>query len=595
MDGKKKKTIHKLFPVMKVLFSAAGKRYPRFFVLEAAKTLVQAVRPFAGILITPLLVDELCNSRDIRKLAAYAAVLVVTNCILQLLEERLNMTLQKYQERLDDYFSMQISLHSMGLDFQLTEDKAALDQLEKARTGMSWYSGGAYGIAEQIFMFLGNIFKIAGFITIITMHAPLLLIVILVYAVINGFVTSRANKVELTAYGRLSKLNRLFGYFGWEIVDFRFGKDIRLYDARRMLVTKWEKYTDECTAAWKWQVDTVYPYRLFLGVTALVRSLITYLYAGILAIRRVFSIGTFTQMIQAAGALDDTLGGLVWNVQELMKRCNYAYEYVLFMEYPEAIPKGTAHVEKGEHRIEFRDVTFAYPGTDKKVLDGVNIVIEPGEHLSIVGLNGAGKTTFIKLLCRLYDPTGGEILMDGRDIREYDYREYMAQFAPVFQDFKLFGFTVRENIAFEDAGEAGLDELIKLVELDGMAGKLEKGLDTRIFKFFDEDGIEPSGGEQQKLAIARALYKKAPVLILDEPTAALDPIAEYEIYRQFHTLVGGKTAFYISHRLSSCRFCDRIAVFADGRVAEYGSHDELAGIPGGIYAKMFEAQAQYYK
>lgn len=595
MDEKKKKTIHKLFPVMKVLFSAAGKRYPRFFVLEAAKTLVQAVRPFAGILITPLLVDELCNSRDIRTLAAYAAALVVTNCILQLLEERLNMTLQKYQERLDDYFSMQISLHSMGLDFQLTEDKAALDQLEKARTGMSWYSGGAYGIAEQIFMFLGNIFKIAGFITIITMHAPLLLIVILAYVVINGFVTSRANKVELTAYGRLSKLNRLFGYFGWEIVDFRFGKDIRLYDARRMLVTKWEKYTDECTAAWKWQTDTVYPYRLFLEVTALVRSLLTYLYAGILAIRRVFSIGTFTQMIQAAGALDDTLGGLVWNVQELMKRCNYAYEYVLFMEYPEAIPKGTAHVAEGEHRIEFRNVTFAYPGTDKKVLDGVNIVIEPGEHLSIVGLNGAGKTTFIKLLCRLYDPSGGEILMDGRDIREYDYREYMAQFAPVFQDFKLFGFTVRENIAFEDADGAGLAELIKLVELDGMAGKLEKGLDTRIFKFFDEDGIEPSGGEQQKLAIARALYKKAPILILDEPTAALDPIAEYEIYRQFHTLVGGKTAFYISHRLSSCRFCDRIAVFADGRVAEYGSHDELAGIPGGIYAKMFEAQAQYYK
>lgn len=594
-DKKNVKSIHKLLPVIRVMFSTAGKRYPGFFVLELAKTLVQTAQPFLGILITPLLVDELCGGRDVRTLAIYAALLILGECVLQLLSERLNMTLQKYQERLDNYFSMQISRHSMGLDFQLTEDKTALDQLEKARTGMTWYSGGAYGIAEQIFMFFGNIFKIAGFVSVIALHAPILLIVILVYVIINGVVTSRCNRVELLSYERLSKTNRMFGYFGWEIVDFRFGKDIRLYDARRMLVNKWEKYTEENILGWKWQADQTYPYRLFQEVTGLIRSLITYAYVGILVIRKVFSIGTFTQMISAAGALDATLGGLVWNMQELLKRCNYAYEYVLFMEYPEAIPKGTVPVEKKGHTLEFRNVTFTYPGTDKKVLDGVNITVAPGEHLSIVGLNGAGKTTFIKLLCRLYDPTEGVILMDGRDIREYDYREYMAQFAPVFQDFKLFGFSIRENITFSETDHSRLEDLLKLVELDGMVGKLEKRLDTRIYKIFEEDGIEPSGGEQQKMAIARALYKNTPVIILDEPTAALDPVAEYEVYRQFHTLVGGKTAFYISHRLSSCRFCDRIAVFAGGRIAEYGSHEELVDIPGGIYAEMFRAQAQYYK
>lgn len=595
MDRKKVKNIYKLLPVIRVMFSTAGKRYPWFFVLETVKTLVQTAQPFLGILVTPLLVDELCGRRDIRTLATYAAVLLLGECILQLLNERLNMTLQKYQERLDNYFCMQISLHSMGLDFQLTEDKAALDQLEKARTGMTWYSGGAYGIAEQIFMFLGNIFKIAGFISVIALHAPILLIAILAYVVVNGILTSRCNKVELLSYERLSKTNRLFSYFGWEIVDFRFGKDVRLYDARHMLVNKWEKYTEDNIASWKWQADQTYPYRLFQEVAGLISALVTYTYVGFLVLRRAISIGTFTQMVSAAGALSSTLGGLVRNVQELMKRCNYAYEYVLFMKYPAAIPKGTAPVPKGEHTLEFRNVTFSYPGTDKKVLDGVNITVAPGEHLSIVGLNGAGKTTFIKLLCRLYDPTEGEILMDGRSIKEYDYGEYMAQFAPVFQDFKLFGFSIRENIAFEKTDDSRLDELIKLVELDGMVGKLEKGLDTRIYKIFEEDGIEPSGGEQQKMAIARALYKDTPIIILDEPTAALDPVAEYEVYRQFHTLVGGKTAFYISHRLSSCRFCDRIAVFADGKIAEYGSHEELAGIPGGIYAEMFEAQAQYYK
>lgn len=218
-----------------------------------------------------------------------------------------------------------------------------------------------------------------------------------------------------------------------------------------------------------------------------------------------------------------------------------------------------------------------------------------------MGLNGAGKTTFIKLLCRLYDPTDGQILMDGKDIKEYDYEEYMKLFAPVFQDFKLFGFTIGENVItkdrelFTEEETKRLEELLNLVDLDGLIQKKEKGIDTTIFRFFEEDGIEPSGGEQQKLAIARALYKDAPVLILDEPTAALDPIAEYEVYRQFHTLVGDKTAFYISHRLSSCRFCDRIAVFDEGRIAEYGTHEELVKIPGGIYVGMFEAQARYYR
>ncbi len=567
MDGKEIKTIQKLFPVIRTLFSTAGRQYPWFFVMEALKTLIQIFQPFLGLFLTPLLVDELCGGRNVRTLATYAAVLVIGECVLSILLARVNTTLQKYQERLDNYFAMEISRHSMGLDFQLTEDKKALDQLEKAVTGMSWYSGGAYGIGEQVFMFIGNVFKIAGFVTVITVHAPALLIVVLIYVVISGWIRSKLNEIELISYGNLSKSNRLFGYFGWEVVDFRFGKDIRLYDARRMLVEKWKKYTEESIGAWKWRADKGYPYNLALDGAGLVRSLITYFYAGYLVIREAFSIGIFTQMISAAGGLDATLGGLVWNVQELMKRCNYAYEYVLFMEYPEAMPKGTAHVKPGEHRIEFRNVTFAYPGTDKKVLDGVNITVEPGEHLSIVGLNGAGKTTFIKLLCRLYDPTEGEILVDGRNIMEYDYKEYVGQFAPVFQDFKIFGFSIGENIVFDNMDQVRLKEILKLTGLDGMTQKLPKGVDTPVFKMFEEDGIEPSGGEQQKMAIARALYKNASVIILDEPTAALDPLAEYEIYKQFHSLVGDKTAFYISHRLSSCRFCDKIAVFSEGGIA----------------------------
>lgn len=601
MEEKKVKAFDKLLDVIRTLFPVAARKYPMFFIMEGIKTLISILQPFLGILVTPLLVDELCNARNVQRIVQYVAIIVAGEFLLQTAASWLDTVLQKYQQRLNDYFSMQMGMHSMGLDFQLTEDKKALDQLEKAKTGMDWYSGGVYGIAEQVFMFFGNCFKIGGFITLIVVNAPVLLAVILVYAVVKLLITNKCNKIELDTYGRLSKINRLFGYFGWEIVDFRYGKDIRLYQARGLLLHKWEENTEESKGEWQRQGDSEYRYQLIGSAFDVIRQLITYSYVGILAIRRVFSIGIFTQMIETAGALDATLGGLTWNVTELIKRCNYAYEYVLFMEYPEAIPKGTAHVGKKQHRIEFRNVTFSYPGTDKKVLDGINITVEPGEHLSIVGLNGAGKTTFIKLLCRLYDPTSGEILLDGKDIKEYDYAEYMEQFAPVFQDFKLFGFTMGENVLLKEtelqspAERQKLDALLEQVELDGMVGRLSKGADTTLFKMFEEEGVEPSGGEQQKLAIARALYKNAPVIILDEPTAALDPIAEYEIYRQFHTLVGDKTAFYISHRLSSCRFCDRIAVFSDGKIAEYGSHDELVVIPDGIYAKMFGAQAQYYR
>lgn len=350
---------------------------------------------------------------------------------------------------------------------------------------------------------------------------------------------------------------------------------------------------------WKWQADQALPLDNINAVCSTINDFFTYLYLGFLVITGNITIGIFSQMLSASSTLQTATQGLIRNVKDLVKRTNYAYEYVKFMDYPAAIEKGSLHVADKPHTIEFRNVSFSYPNTDVQVLNGLNIVLHPGEHLSVVGLNGAGKTTFIKLLCRLYDTTEGEILLDDINIREYDYQEYMSLFSPVFQDFKLFGFSVRDNILMEgassdSASQTDLQELIAQVGLQARINSLAQGTDTMLFKTFDENGIEFSGGEQQKIAIARALYKKSPVVILDEPTAALDPVAEYDIYRQFNSLVGGKTAIYISHRLSSCKFCDRIAVFSDGCIKEYGTHDELLALEGGIYAEMFAAQAQYY-
>lgn len=329
----------------------------------------------------------------------------------------------------------------------------------------------------------------------------------------------------------------------------------------------------------------------------MLRDAVSYFYIGYLAITHRISLGDFSMCVAAASVLYQGLFSMANGLQQITKRCNYAHRYLEYLKYPAAMEKGSRGVAPGEHTIEFADVSFRYPRAKNYVLRHINLTIKSGEHLSIVGLNGAGKTTLVKLLCRLYDVTEGKILIDGVNIKEYSEEEYRRLFAVVFQDFELFAFSLKENVALSESEHADTERIAEVLSLTGLSEDVEKlpeGMDTMIFKSFDEHGTELSGGQQQKTAIARALYRNAPIVILDEPTAALDPIAEYEIYRQFETLVGGKTAIYISHRLSSCRFCDRIAVFADDTIKEYGTHDELVNREGGIYAEMFHEQAKYY-
>lgn len=246
--------------------------------------------------------------------------------------------------------------------------------------------------------------------------------------------------------------------------------------------------------------------------------------------------------------------------------------------------------------IVFENVSFIYPNQEKKSLSNINLTIKKGERISIVGENGAGKTTFIKLLLRLYEPTEGRILFNGIDIRDIDYQDYQKIFSTVFQDYKLFAFRIIDNITSLEGNEAEKEKVMKCLEKAGLSSKIEKlehGLDTYLYNIYDEEGIELSGGESQKLAIARALYKDSPIVILDEPTAALDPRAEYEIYTRFLALVESKTSIFISHRLSSTKLCDRIVLFKDGSIEETGTHNELLQ-KGGLYAELFRMQAQFY-
>ena len=271
-------------------------------------------------------------------------------------------------------------------------------------------------------------------------------------------------------------------------------------------------------------------------------------------------------------------------------------EFLAFLDMENLHNTGSIPVEKrsdGEYELAFEHVSFHYPKSRELVLKDVSCNIHIGGKMALVGKNGAGKTTFIKLLCRLYEPTEGRITLNGVDIRKYDEEEYQSLFAVVFQDFKLFRFSVAENIA---AGYEREDERIWQA-LNGagakeMAEQMPRKLDSVLYER-TEEGCGISGGQAQKLALARALYKNAPVIILDEPTAALDAKAEAEVYADFHKMMEGKTGIYISHRMSSCRFCDDIMVLDEGRIAERGSHEALLAA-GGYYADMWNAQAKYY-
>lgn len=311
-----------------------------------------------------------------------------------------------------------------------------------------------------------------------------------------------------------------------------------------------------------------------------------------------FAIGEVTQYIASITKVSTGVSMLVRVVGDLRNNVPFLKENFRFLDIPNTMYQGSLTVEKRKdcnYEVEFKDVSFRYPGSDVWALRNINMKFRIGKRLAVVGRNGSGKTTFIKLLCRLYDPTEGEILLNGINIRKYNYLDYMSIFSVVFQDFKLFAFSLGQNVA------AGVDYdkeraetcLIKAGFGERLA-MMPEGTETYLYRDFCDNGVDISGGEAQKIAIARAMYKDSPFIVLDEPTAALDPVAEAEIYSKFGEIVEDKTAIYISHRLSSCRFCDDILVFDEGRIVQQGSHDRLVADGGGKYYELWNAQAQYY-
>ena len=339
---------------------------------------------------------------------------------------------------------------------------------------------------------------------------------------------------------------------------------------------------------------------LYMGlfqVVVVMQTIFAYGFVSIKTLTSGISIGDLTMYVSSAVSFSSAVIALGTAIVSISQMLAYLEPFAELMNVPdEEKLQGDKKLETVE-TIEFDHVTFAYPKTDKKILDDISFRINKGEKISIVGLNGAGKSTVVKLLCRLYKPEVGSIKINGIDIFEYDHESYLKTLAAVFQDFKLFNFTIEENITCRPVGVDTklVEKLIKDVAMEEKIKELPHGINSLFGKEYDDEGVEFSGGQAQKIAIARALYKDASLVILDEPTSALDPIAEAEIYEKFNSLVGDKTALYISHRMSSSVFCDKVLVIREGKIEAFDSHKNLMLDEEGIYYELFTSQAKNYR
>lgn len=580
---------------------------------KALYEFIHSLQPFITIWFSARIVDELTNHCRKDYIASYVICVITINFICIVFQNVLLHICNEKESQMWIWFEKVFSDKQMSLDYDDLEDVSIQKQRQEVEENLFMFGNGlaqlVWGTSVMVKVFI-NIFVallMSGTLFIsktgerIVDH-PIWIVAILGCITLCGFSNYKATRKENSLFMKWCDnslwFNRTFMFFGHELyTNLERAKDVRIYRQDTLAIKKIE----ELEAWGKAEKKNSFHMAFFPSVAGFIVGLgncACYLFVAIKAFLGAYGVGSVVQYVSVLTRLGDGIRDLMFMVSDNELYCAHLKKMYDYLDIPNHMYQGSLTVEKredNEYYIEFRNVSFKYPRTENYVLRNVNLKFKIGEKLAVVGMNGSGKTTFIKLLCRLYDPTEGEILLNNVDIRKYDYKEYMSIFSVVFQDFKLFSFGLGQNVS---ASFHYNEELAKrCLEKAGFYERLQsmkKGLETSIYKDLDEEGVEISGGEAQKIALARALYKNAPFIILDEPTAALDPIAEYEVYSKFNEIVQDKTAIYISHRLSSCRFCDVIAVFDGGQIVQRGVHDRLLQDTHGKYYELWNAQAQYY-
>lgn len=500
---------------------------------------------------------------------------------------------------------------TLKMDYQLLENPEVLDIYYKAMNAVNDESKGIEGMIHSSLNIGILIVQSILAIGVLSTLNPVLVIVICVLIILQFFPIDKAKKKDKKEVWDVlppewRKLNNLKQV----TTDFEYGKDIRLYNMANWIHRKQLDINSNILSKMRHSRNIWLKSHGMVCSLKLIQDVLLYTCLIYYVVFKDLSIANFTLYIAVVKTFSTSLSELLNQIATVRNQAIEVDDFRRFITYGEDELKGTdvqdekislkeflKNIRISQLEFEFNHVSFRYNGQNNDALHDLNLKICQGERLAIVGLNGAGKSTFIKLLCRLYEPTEGTIYLNGVDIRMFDKNEYFTLFSPVFQNVELYAFPLAENVSMKISAETDKEQVMACLKNAGLLEKvnqLPKGIETQLLKVLYDDGIDLSGGERQKLALARALYKDAPIIILDEPTAALDPLAEARLYQDFDHLIGERMAIYISHRLSSTRFCDKVALFAEGELKEYGSHEELIKA-NGEYARLYNVQAQYYK
>lgn len=575
--------------------------------------IINATRPFINIYFTAKIITALSNDTNYKSLIMYICIALLANLVLKFLGDYLSDYYQVLANILFDRENFKMAKKIFNTEYEKLEDSHFRETIHKhEEAGASrWARFSYYMWTSQVFV-SGVYTVIVSAIMIMPLlkigftktgdtyfERPIFLItliaVIVIMAVVMLLIAIKMNKSYLAANEAYATLDRLFYSFINIFGDYKTGKEIRIYKEQDLInhiatdkiLTDGEKTLKQISmrTAKTSSIVAVMGAAVAFGV---------YVFIGVKGNFGLFDIGSlvmycgaFMQIINGVMQIANTLGKLA----EILPLARVYFEII---ESTNDKEYGTAILDTDKLDIEFKNVYFKYPSTNTYALENVSLKISHGEHLAVVGKNGSGKTTFIKLMCRLYDVTDGEVLINGINIKNYSKESIIKLYSVVFQDFKMFSIPVKDNVCGSENYDK--EKLHTCLDNSNILQRIEQMPDkddTYLYKDIDENGVEISGGEAQKLALARALYKDAPIVILDEPTAALDPIAENEIYSRFNSFVQNKTAIYISHRLSSCAFCDKIAVFDKAKLVELGTHNELLSADG-KYSQLWNAQAKYY-
>ncbi|MDR1351790.1 MAG: ABC transporter ATP-binding protein/permease [Treponema sp.] len=569
-----------------------------YLFLNIADIVVSIPRPFVGMFLVKSSIDMLTNAARFADYLPPVLILLALGLVLEIASSVLAKSAILNCNRITNKMEFMIFAKSIELDYEMLLDKAVMEKRQRA---LKVNSRGCFNmLAGNFRQIVSGLITIGGILWVISGIEWWIVLVVIAIAAINTIAASAKRNTQYAIDKEMAPGDRKFFYIRGLDSDVGNAKELRVYDMLGGITVMYQNAVNDFYRFIDRIRNLEIREEVLRHVTGFGLNVAMYCYLGFkLLVKRLITVGDFSMYLSAIQTFSGTLQNVVNAYLDISVNGEYIKDYLDYLEIPSRIQKGGRALSgsgPGGPVFTLENVGFTYPYQTAPSVKNVSLTLNGRERLAIVGENGAGKTTLIKLLMRLFEPTEGRILLNGIDIREIDYRQYLGLFSSVFQDYKLFAFRIADNItSFRDGpvDTAKMADSLAKAGLDEKIASLPKGTDTYLYKFYEEDGVELSGGESQKLALARALYKDAPVVILDEPTAALDPRAEYEIYTRFFEMVKDKAAVFITHRLSSTRFCDRIVVLKDGSVVETGTHDALLE-RGGYYADLFNMQARFY-